>query len=124
MRKTLILVVFAKSGSDQCEHWARKAAREDRKAAAREALGYKPGELVNAKSWLKWIPSPIRDGTILDLVDAENACRQKAQLARERGDRVYTVHLKEKQNSDPSGWNVRIPHNTIQVETFPRNVST
>ena len=102
--------------------WARKAARDDRKKAVRESNGYEVGELIRAKPWLKFTPNVIRDGAVLDLVDAENAMQKKAQLARQRGDSDFQKWtLAQKDRSDPSGWTIKVQHRYIEkVETLPR----
>lgn len=101
---------------------ARKEARDERKVAARAAHGYEVGELVSKKPWLRHTPNDLRDGAILDMLDAENAMRKKAQLARERGDsdsQRWTLHPRERE--DPSSWTIKVQHRYIEkVETLPR----
>ena len=84
--------------------------------------GYEVGELLRAKPWLRFTPNDIRDGAVLDLVDAENAMQKKAKLARERGEsdfQRWTLTPKEK--NDPSGWTVKVQHRYIEkAEALPR----
>ena len=107
------------------EGWERKAARDERKQAARESNGYEVGQLLRDKPWLKFTPNDIRDGAVLDLVDAEKAMLKKAKLARERGDNDFQKWtLTQKDKGDPSGWTIKIQHRYIhRVDTLPRPTS-
>ena len=104
------------------EGWARKAARDGRKQAARVSNGYEVGELLRAKPWLQHTPNDIRDGAVLDLVDAENAMRKKAQLARDRGESAFQRWtLTPKERGEPSGWTIKVQRRYLhEVESLPR----
>jgi hypothetical protein len=104
----------------------RKQKRDARKMASRSAHGYEVGELLASRPWLTHTPNDLRDGAVLDLVDAENAMRKKAQLARERGDddfQRWTLSLKDKH--DPSAWTIKVQHRFInKAESLPRPTAT